>query len=303
MNWIPWLILGALGVGGVAYAASQAAATPTSTVNAGPWKHATTINPGDHVRITMDPTTFATVVQSMPQLMPSQQMPSQAAGLKMAWQNLLAQVHATLTANSQNAIQAWGPGDALPTDWPVDDAHQADGYHAQFDYIGTVPLPVSTLPIIVQVWTMPGNNLIASFPITTVTPGGFQGVTAPQGGMTPPQQVQPGNVPVTPVTPTPSTPSGAVTSNVAVNLQPGDMTVTVPAGQGLTLNAPANAVILGAQHPGRHGLTIKQSTYTFAPGSFSQGTSASPADGLMVVTWGYGSSVTPLATNLTVIGG
>lgn len=269
MNWIPWLILGGVALVGTAIAVSKSS-TPSATPSAsgGGWNRATTINPADHVRITMDPSTFATVVQSMPQLMPTQQMPSPAVAMKMAWQSLLSQVHATLTANSSAAIQAWAPGDALPTDWPTDDAHASDGYHAQFDYIGPVPLPVSTLPMLVTVWTMPGVSTIpAPFgPGSTQTVS--QGLLHNAGGP------------------------------AVVQLQAGNQSVTVDPTQALTLQASPGAVILSAQHPGRHALQINANPYTFAAGTFSIGTSASPST--MIVTWGYGNSLTTMTTNLAI---
>ncbi|HZU81910.1 MAG TPA: hypothetical protein VE987_03290 [Polyangiaceae bacterium] len=133
--------------------------SPAPAPSANGWTRATgTINPGDAVRISLDATSFATILQSIPNL---------GAG-KAAWIALLQQVGQTLTGtNPPSQIQAWAPGDALPTDWPADDTMAAQEYHAQFTYLGAVPLAVGTLPLPAMVWVKPGDLAGGIIPIRT----------------------------------------------------------------------------------------------------------------------------------------
>jgi hypothetical protein len=158
-------ILGLLAAGGIAYAASSsstpAATTPTTggMCTTGPlpagytWQDASQIVHGDHVRISMTPSTFNTVATSL----------GIAGGGIAGWTNMLAQPQVAAVLGSGN-VCAWAPGDALPLDWPDDDTGASTEYHAEFVYAGQVAIASSNLPLPVSVWraappaTVTANN-------------------------------------------------------------------------------------------------------------------------------------------------
>jgi hypothetical protein len=137
-------------------ATPTATPTPTTSTNSisppsssATWTPASTIQPGDHVRISVAPSDLATLAAAL--------------GLptvdEQAWQQIM------VTPQVQNVIHAptlsaWGPGPdgtmqpgPLPADWPTSDAAAATEFHADFVYQGTTPLLVSSFPVPVTAWT------------------------------------------------------------------------------------------------------------------------------------------------------
>lgn len=326
MNWLAWILGGLVVVGGGYAIAAAASAPSTSSSSGATWKRASVINPGDSVRCTMDFATLGQVVQSMPQLVPTTAT-SVADGLSQAWQALLASVHNTLTGNSTAPIQSWAPGQALPTDWPSDDTAASTGYHAAFTYTGAAPLVVSTLPILVTVWTLSGSTTATtSFPVQaqgTATAPPFQsmpintgvlqtlqagGALQPVGGSSGASSSQAPPV-TTPVAPNPA--SGP--TYITLSLAPGTQMIAVPNGDGFTIAAPSGSTILSIKyylHDGHigpngvrgvtsHTVTPNAQSYSFDPGTFEIGTSAAPTS--FEVTWGQGNSLTTQNTVAMVV--
>lgn len=159
---------GKVAIGGLAAAAAvgvgvliarKMAAAPTPTP-AGPtpgvppqgstvWVRASTIAPGQQVRLAVDPTELDVAAQTIPGI----------GGTDLpGFESLLAspEVQTILRATS---ILAWAPGDAaLPADWPPDDTDAATEYHAQLVYGGNAPLLVSAIPFGLRAWVPKGTG-------------------------------------------------------------------------------------------------------------------------------------------------
>lgn len=133
------------------------------------WQPATSVAPGDRVRISVPPDVFDTVASSITNL---------GTGIA-GWTALLAmpQVQGVLGTLE---ICAWAPGDALPQDWPTGDTNEATEYHADFTYQGTVNLPTAQMPIPSTVWVAKGPTTKVGS--TTVPSGALSSQT---GGVTP----------------------------------------------------------------------------------------------------------------------
>lgn len=167
---IALVLVGAAAVGGVAYVATRPATppappppTPTPTPAPTPapvpvpiapspsltWTAATTVNPGDHVRVSMASSDLQTVMTSLGVA---------GAPSVAAWTQVLGNptIQAVLAAPT---MSIWGP-DAngamqptpLPADWPADDTAAASEFHADFVYGGTAALSVSSLPVPLTAW-------------------------------------------------------------------------------------------------------------------------------------------------------
>jgi hypothetical protein len=129
---------------------------PSSSPQSSAWTRTTTINPGDVVRVSMTQQDLDTVVALIP-----------GATADLAGFQTLISAPATLAAlgllgGHLVAAQVWGPGQALPSDWPPDDTQAALEYHAQFNYPGAGPVNVGIFPIPLQFWTMPGLGIVQS---------------------------------------------------------------------------------------------------------------------------------------------
>lgn len=123
----------AVGIGiAVAKSGSAAAAPPQGTTPGVPpqgaqvWIRATTILPGQTVRLSVPPSALT------------------ALGITAAlpdFENVLAAPTVVQLLATQN-VNTWGPGDAnLPADWPPDDTAAATEFHAQFVYGEVPPAP------------------------------------------------------------------------------------------------------------------------------------------------------------------
>ena len=150
-------------------AAAPPAPAPAPTPGVPPqgstvWVRATTINPGQTVRIGMAPAAIALLAQSTTGLSPN----------LTGFESLLANPALVKVLGATN-FQAWGPSapgsaassgaPALPADWPPDDTMAASEFHAQFVYAENAtaaapfpPLPVSSLPISVLAWVPKGTG-------------------------------------------------------------------------------------------------------------------------------------------------
>jgi hypothetical protein len=310
MDWLLWLLLGGVVVGtGVALTSSAqqqaaAAGTPGATPGATPaagggfWELATGINPGDNVRMTMNPTVFAQMIASFP---------AYGTG-KPAWIDLLSAMHWGLTGNGTQPIQAWGPGDALPTDWPTGDLFAATGYHAQYQYAGAQPVDVSSLPLTVVVWTKPGKLAgIAPTPVQAAGATAGQKVRAPVQTKFP---IVPAPKPNPAPKPAPKAGTGAAAVGVVVVLSPGVTTaITVPAASPLTVKAPAGATIGQISSKAQKAIAVNAGQFTFtasnAMGTATNpallpGTATSPAH--YVATLNMGGGAAPAQAGLNVIG-
>jgi hypothetical protein len=99
------------------------------------WQRATTINPGDPVRI-------AVAVADM------------AAIGKILGPNASAVLSTFFDLQAATDLLNYAQGDALPDDWPADDTHRGAEVHSAFTYNGPGPIQVAWLGIPIQVWTL-----------------------------------------------------------------------------------------------------------------------------------------------------
>jgi len=129
---------------------TPASTTPTRTLTAATsvWVSTTQINPGDNVRITVAPADLQTIATSLG-------LSTTGQTAMAIWTSVLANPTVQAALNAQN-IQAWAPGQTLPSDWPSGDAHASDGYHAQFTYQGSSALALSTSPVPMTAWVQKG---------------------------------------------------------------------------------------------------------------------------------------------------
>lgn len=111
---------------------------PLANLSSATWTKATTINPGDTLRVSIND-------QDARMLMSALGLPATAQGFL---QLLQSPSLAGLLASS--GIVAYVPGQALPSNWPSDDVQAAQEWHFEFTYGGSVP--IATLPIPGQVW-------------------------------------------------------------------------------------------------------------------------------------------------------
>ena len=199
------------------------------------------IQPGEHVRISMEPAAFNTFSNAIANL---------GTGIT-GWTNLLSLPQVSAVLGTSN-ICAWAPGDALPLDWPAADVDEAAEYHADFVYQGAVPLLVASLPITAAVWVaQPPDAAGGAGPAPA--PGGTSG-----GGHIIPKKgpvvgtgiggiilkpKPPGKLPAPP-TPQPPTPPNQTTIQITGT---GSMLAPQvgPAGSVVTIKPPVSSYITG----------------------------------------------------------
>jgi hypothetical protein len=144
-NRMAWLVgglvaAGAAVVAGVTYFSSKpssSSSNPPTVTKA--WKLATTLNPGDPIRV------------SFP------------VGMNATLDILKAALQASVTAGQLGAFNVYSPGDVLPTDWPKDDTDvatvpnvgtTAKSYKAETTWSGP-QIPTANFPINpVKIWSL-----------------------------------------------------------------------------------------------------------------------------------------------------
>lgn len=214
------------------------ATSPSST-----FTRATTIAPGDVVRVSMTQQDLNTVAASIP-----------GATADLAGFQALMSAPAVALVLGGASLQFWGPGQPLPADWPSDDTGAASEYHAQFLYAAHPGVfqpssNVATFPIPLTFWTSPALSPI-------FIPGPVGGVIGNIGG---------GGVPPSGGGTSGGTPPLAYnwtagTSPLSFQLMRGQdaiFNLPPPASQGWTASDPSPAMTLKAH-------TAQQAIYTGA---------------------------------------
>lgn len=147
-----------------ATAAGAAAGAAVTLTDQGPspgaaasWQRASVINPGDHVRASLEPAAFQTIALAL-------NMSADKAG----WIAFLALPPVADAMASANVL-AWGPGDPLPTDWPSDDTAAATEFHVDFVYQSGIVGGSPTAPN-QAASPLPGPVPVAGF-LGTIAPG------------------------------------------------------------------------------------------------------------------------------------
>lgn len=132
---------------------SAAPVTPPKQPTGTAWVRATTINPGDAVRVAIAAADLATLAKTfgttadLSGLQAILSDPTVAGVLK----------YGAGAFGSPATVQLWAPADpTLPSDWPADDPAVGAEFHAAFTYNGAAPLTVALSPIPFIAWTRKG---------------------------------------------------------------------------------------------------------------------------------------------------